>query len=142
LQSEPVIRVGGSMDEIWIDLGNSDWSAVRVTAEGWSIEDQSNVPFVRTGAMRPLPEPARKSSVWIHFVPDLDEPVAVTWIIDRDRHSDEIGELAANAIERPVDQREAGSRLGFEIVHDRFSVQVRILWNINGFATWINPLCS
>ena len=85
---------------------------------------------------------ARKSSVWIHFVPDLDEPVAVTWIIDRDRHSDEIGELAANAIERPVDQREAGSRLGFEIVHDRFSVQVRILWNINGFATWINPLCS
>src|SRR6516164_6114736 len=63
LQSEPVIRVGGSMDEIWIDLGNSDWSAVRVTAEGWSIEDQPNVPFVRTGAMRPLPEPAKGGKI-------------------------------------------------------------------------------
>jgi hypothetical protein len=67
---------------------------------------------------------ARKLSVWKHFMPDLDEPVAVTRIIDRDRHSDEIGELAAHAIERPVDEREAGPRLGFEIVHDRFSVQI------------------
>ena len=57
-------------------------------------------------------------------MPDLDEPVAVTRIIDRDRHSDEISELAAHAIERLVDEREAGPCLGFEIVHDRFSVQI------------------
>jgi hypothetical protein len=57
-------------------------------------------------------------------VPGLDEPIAVTRIIDRDRHSDEIGELAARPIERPVDEREAGPRLSFEIVHYRFSVQV------------------
>ena len=57
-------------------------------------------------------------------MPDLDEPVAVTRIVDRDRHSDEIGERAAHAIERPLDEREAGPRLGFEIMHDRFPVQV------------------
>jgi hypothetical protein len=55
---------------------------------------------------------------------DLDESVAVTRVVDRDRHSDEIGELAAYAIERPVNEREAGPRLRFEIVHDRISVQI------------------
>src|SRR5215471_10144086 len=40
------------------------------------------------------------------------------------RHGDEIGELAAHAIECPVDEREAGSGLSVEIVRDRFSVQI------------------
>src|SRR5262249_25300460 len=63
LLSEPVIRVGGRMGEIWIDLGNKDWNAVRVTADGWTVEDQPNVQFVRTGAMRPLPNPVRGASI-------------------------------------------------------------------------------
>jgi hypothetical protein len=35
-----------------------------------------------------------------------------------------IGELAAHATERPLDEREAGARLRFEIVRDRFSFQI------------------
>jgi hypothetical protein len=53
---------------------------------------------------------------------DFDESVAVSRIVDRYRHGDEIGELAAHAIEGSVDEGEAGPGLSLEIVRDRFSV--------------------
>jgi hypothetical protein len=67
---------------------------------------------------------AWKLSVGKHFVPDFDESVAVSRIVDRDRHGDQIGKLAADAIERSVDEREASTGLSLEIVRDRFSVQI------------------
>src|SRR5438552_2943002 len=59
----------------------------------------------RSGAFRA--QSPRPSST---LLSDLDEPVAMTRVIDRDRHSDEIGELVAHATERPLDEREAGPR--------------------------------
>jgi hypothetical protein len=65
-----------------------------------------------------------KLSVGKYFVPDFDESVAVSRIVDRDRHGDEIGKLAAHAIKRAVDEGEAGPGLSLEIVRNRFSVQI------------------
>jgi hypothetical protein len=60
---EPAIRVGGDREVIWIDLGTDDWSAIRVSAEGWKREPTASVRFVRNAAMLPLPEPIRGGSI-------------------------------------------------------------------------------
>jgi hypothetical protein len=62
-ERKPAIRVGGDREVIWIDLGGADWKAVRVTAEGWEVEPDPDVAFLRTGTMLPLPKPKRGGSV-------------------------------------------------------------------------------
>jgi hypothetical protein len=60
---QPVFRVGGDRKVIWIDLGGADWKAVKVTSEGWTVEDRADVAFLRTGQTLPLPKPVRDGSV-------------------------------------------------------------------------------
>jgi hypothetical protein len=65
-QGEPQkvsMRVGGDLNEIWIDLGRREWNAVRVTGEGWQVVPRAGVPFVRTATMLPLPRPQRGGSI-------------------------------------------------------------------------------
>jgi hypothetical protein len=56
------MRVGGDEGVIWIDLGTRDWSAIKVTAEGWDVVRDVGVPFVRSETMLPLPRPSRDGS--------------------------------------------------------------------------------
>src|SRR5262249_14950195 len=61
-QGEPQevwMRVGGDEEVIWIDLGRSDWSGVKVTRNGWQVVKRMDVAFVRGGTMLPLPIPRR-----------------------------------------------------------------------------------
>jgi hypothetical protein len=60
---QPAFRVGGTREEIWIDLGGDDWRSVRVTASGWRVMDNPEVAFVRSGPMLPLPKPIRGGSI-------------------------------------------------------------------------------
>jgi hypothetical protein len=60
---QPLFRVGGDRKVIWIDLGGWDWSAVKVTAEGWEVVPKADVAFLRTDQTLPLPEPKRGGSV-------------------------------------------------------------------------------
>jgi hypothetical protein len=62
-EQHPAFRVGGTRDEIWIDLGDENWRSVRVTADGWRVKDKPEVAFVRTGPMLPLPEPVGGGSI-------------------------------------------------------------------------------
>jgi hypothetical protein len=55
---EPVfLRVAPHGESILIDLCDPQWRVVEVTPDGWRVLDKSPVPFIRTGAMRPLPLP-------------------------------------------------------------------------------------
>jgi hypothetical protein len=54
---KPAVRVGGGDGVVWIDLGTKDWSAVKITAQGWEVVPQANVPFIRNSTMLPLPVP-------------------------------------------------------------------------------------
>ena len=65
---------------------------------------------------------ARKFSVGKHFVPNFNESVAVSRIVDRDCHSDEISELAARAIERSVDEGEAWVEAARKTRHRQHSI--------------------
>ena len=55
------VRVAEHAGEIWIDIGDPTWRAIRVTPAGWSVVDSHDVPvrFRRTRGMRALPVPVR-----------------------------------------------------------------------------------
>jgi putative DNA primase/helicase len=83
---QPALRVGGTREEIWIDLGDSDWRAVRITADGWKVEDNPRVAFVRSGPMLPLPEPKEGGSIeplrGVLNVQHGDFVLAVGWLLE------------------------------------------------------------
>jgi hypothetical protein len=62
-EQEPRIRIKDQDDELWIDLGNADWSAVVIDAEDWRIEEKIRAPLVRGDGMRPLPNPVRDGDI-------------------------------------------------------------------------------
>jgi hypothetical protein len=63
VEREVHVRVAGHGGENYIDICNADWSAVRVSAAGWSIVEAPPVRFRRTAGMRPLPFPERGTSI-------------------------------------------------------------------------------
>src|SRR5882762_6326415 len=57
------VRLAGHGGEIYLDLGNDDWEAVKVTGEGWEIVSEVPVKFRRASGMLPLPQPIAGGSV-------------------------------------------------------------------------------
>jgi hypothetical protein len=57
------IRIAEHAGAIYIDLGDKDWGAVKVTAAGWEVVTDPPVRFARSGSMRPLPIPTRGGSI-------------------------------------------------------------------------------
>lgn len=60
---QPAVRVGGGAGEIWIDLGDPDWRAVKVTPRGWEVVREAGVRFIRPKGMLALPVPVRGGNV-------------------------------------------------------------------------------
>jgi hypothetical protein len=85
----PLMRVGMHDGDYYLDLADSAWRVVKVTAAGWSVVENSGVPFVRSAAMRPLPLPADGIEEDIHQllapftsnVEPADFPLLVAWLI-------------------------------------------------------------
>jgi hypothetical protein len=65
IERDVCVRVAGHNGEIYIDLCNDDWSAVRVTAAKWSVVKSPPVRFQRTAEMLPLPHPERGRTIAI-----------------------------------------------------------------------------
>jgi putative DNA primase/helicase len=61
----PVLRVGGSTEEIWLDLGGRDWELVKVTKEGWRLvtDGVPSVRFIRKPGMLALPMPVKGGNI-------------------------------------------------------------------------------
>lgn len=57
------VRVGEHDGDIYLDLCNSDWRAVRITPDGWSVVANPACKFVRAPGMLHLPEPVRGGSI-------------------------------------------------------------------------------
>lgn len=64
-EEQVFLRVGGHDGNIYVDLCNEHWQAVKITKEGWMILPSDEVPirFVRSNTMRPLPLPEAGGSV-------------------------------------------------------------------------------
>jgi hypothetical protein len=87
-QGEPQevwMRVGGDEEVIWIDLGRSDWSGVKVTRNGWHVVKEMGVSFVRGGTMLPLPIPKRCGNIRdlkrVLNVQEADFVLVAAWLL-------------------------------------------------------------
>jgi hypothetical protein len=51
------VRVAEHGGDVYVDLGNDNWDAVRVTPEGFEVVPRPSVAFVRKAGFAPLPYP-------------------------------------------------------------------------------------
>jgi hypothetical protein len=57
------VRLGELDGAIYLDLGRDDWTAVRITAEGWSVVTNYPVRFRHPRGLLPLPLPERPGNI-------------------------------------------------------------------------------
>lgn len=84
----PALRVAKNGAGYWIDLCDSRWRAIHITPAGWAVVDRPPVRFVRTKAMRPLPEPAPAGAgnaglLWpLVNIPEGDRPLVLAFMLE------------------------------------------------------------
>lgn len=81
-------RVAGLANEVWVDVGDAEWHAVRITPGGWTVEDESPVRFVRPPTSMPLtlPQPGGSLRDLLPFLNATDTEdehyvLGVSWLI-------------------------------------------------------------
>lgn len=62
-EHEVHVRVAGHNGNVYVDLADDRWRAVRITPHGYEIQDEPEVLFRRPGGMLPLPAPAPGGSL-------------------------------------------------------------------------------
>jgi hypothetical protein len=80
------IRVGGSDDRLYLDLGDATWRAVEIDAAGWRVIDNPPVRFRRAAGMQPLPVPVAGGSIevlrsFLNVQSDNDFVLVVAWAL-------------------------------------------------------------
>jgi hypothetical protein len=79
-------RIANVSSDYYIDLCNEGAAAVRVNANGWAIVSDPPVRFIRTSAMRALPEPqcgGNVNDLWqLANIDANDRPLVLAWIIE------------------------------------------------------------
>jgi hypothetical protein len=91
---ESGVRLLPVADGIMLDLGDADWSLVRITPDGWGIEPSADIGLLRTSGMKPLPVP-RKATLAalskLHRLLNVDEGddfrLIVAWLLSTLYHS-------------------------------------------------------
>jgi hypothetical protein len=83
--AEVHLRAATRDGAIWLDLGDEDGRAVRITADGWTVLDQAPVTFRRTELTGALPVPTRGgdlTELWqfANVRPDL-RPLLAGWLV-------------------------------------------------------------
>ncbi len=83
---ETFVRIAEQDGEIWVDLADEKWRAVRVTAEGWKIVSNPPIRFVRSDGMLPLPSPAEDGKLaelrgFLNLESDADWILLQAWLV-------------------------------------------------------------
>jgi hypothetical protein len=79
------LRVAEDSGDLYIDLCDPDWQAIRVTAAGWQVVQSPPVRFRRTPGMLPLPFPERGATIdalrpFLN-IPPGDIHIVVAWLL-------------------------------------------------------------
>ena len=85
-QEDVFVRVAELDAAVWLDLSDSEWRTVCITAKGWElVTDRPSVKFIRPRGLLALPEPATDGDVGElrHFlnVSDTDFVLIVSWLL-------------------------------------------------------------
>ncbi len=78
------VRVAGHEGDVYIDLGNSRWDAVRVTPAGYEVVAHPPVGFVRKAGTAPLPYPEAGGAIddlrpFLNVGSDEDFALVAAW---------------------------------------------------------------
>lgn len=60
---EPAVRVAAHGGSVFLDLGDEDWQAIKISVDGWQLVREAPIKFTRPSGMRPLPMPMHGGSV-------------------------------------------------------------------------------
>jgi hypothetical protein len=83
----PSVRVGGSKDEVWLDLGGTNWLLIKATPQGWKQYHgtEPGAVFIRKPGMLELPEPVGGGKIgdfrWLFNMSDEDFVLQVGWLL-------------------------------------------------------------
>jgi putative DNA primase/helicase len=81
----PCLRIGMTGDDVYLDLTDARWRAVRITGTGWEVIDRAPCKFLRTPAMAALSEPEVGGSIAeLRSFVTLDDDafmLAVAWLV-------------------------------------------------------------
>ena len=89
------LRITGSDERVFMDLGGPSWEAVEVTANGWHVHAPEDAYFRRVKSMKPLPRPEdtntqdalRKLRKHIRVNTDADFALLLAWLVQALRPS-------------------------------------------------------
>lgn len=84
-ESKLHMRVAEHAGALWLDLGDHSGRAVRITGEGWTIEDHAPVLFRRSALNSSLPEPIHGGNLdelwtWLNVIHE-DQPLIAAWLV-------------------------------------------------------------
>lgn len=80
------LRYAEHNGDIYVDLANAAWQAVRITPQGWEVVNDPPVRFRRTGGMLALPTPEQGGSLedlndFLNVTP-VQRPLLTAWLVN------------------------------------------------------------
>ena len=86
-QASVWLRTAAVDDNIVLDIGDPEATAITVSSDGWDIAPNRRAHFIRTGKMTALPTPAGPGDVtklWDYInIEQPDRPLMLAWLISR-----------------------------------------------------------
>lgn len=156
-------RVGRLGDRLFLDLCDEPWRAAEIGPDNWRVIAEPPVKFLRTSAMRSLPEPEPGDCIerlgnFVNFATEDDFYLAVGWLVMALNPSgpfpvlDLVGEqgsgksVAARVLRSLVDPSEAPLRSvprdDRDLIIAAVNCHVLAFDNISGIAGWFaDGLC-
>lgn len=85
-EHKPHLRVAGVDGKVYLDLGDPSWRAVEVTGKGWQVVACPQPKFVRSPAMKELPEPEAGASIdafrgFVNVETDADYTLMIAFMV-------------------------------------------------------------
>lgn len=85
-EQQPWLRTGSRAGRIYIDLCDAAWRVVEIGPDDWRVLSKHDAPFIRSAAMRPLPDPVGGESIdvlrnFLNTAEEEDFQLAVAWIV-------------------------------------------------------------
>jgi len=56
-------RIAGHDGAIYLDLGNDKWESIKITSQGWEVDNYKEVQFHRSSGVLPLPYPSKDGDI-------------------------------------------------------------------------------
>jgi hypothetical protein len=80
------LRVGGESGAIYIDLGDPQWTAIKITASGWEVVDKHPLVFRRAPGMAALPVPVEDGCLselhtFLNTASEDDYRLLIGWLL-------------------------------------------------------------